>query len=397
MSVTDSTSGDFSGTFSNTMISGNSIVLSTAQTSGTYTSRVMDVFCGGLTNWYSVSWKTTIPYEKELTPTSEVSTDYTSATGTLMNSISTYYNFNETVANSAMGGNDFQDRSGNSRHATETNLSAYGVTGKLIRAARFNGTSSYVNVPTTVASTSKNYTFSTWLKTSTTAQGYSFDAQDGSNRIIIAPYCGASCSTTGKIGVGFGATVGTIPSSTVNSPNDGAWHHLVVTLDATSGNAIIYLDGSNVYTYTTYGTGYNIGSAIKIGARYDGSNWYFNGDLDEYAIWNRVLSAAEVLNLYRRGANRVRFQFRSCTSTTCADAPAWRGPNGTNTTYFSELYNNSVQLAQTGDALYTVPFMLFSNFTSFAIPSNRYFQYQLTLQTDNVTYSPDLIYIRSNR
>ena len=121
------------------------------------------------------------------------------------------------------------------------------------------------------------------------------------------------------------------------------------------------------------------------------------GDLDEYAIWNRVLSAAEVLNLYRRGANRVRFQFRSCTSTTCADAPAWRGPNGTNTTYFSELYNNSVQLAQTGDALYTVPFMLFSNFTSFAIPSNRYFQYQLTLQTDNVTYSPDLIYIRSNR
>lgn len=398
MSVADSTSANFSaGTFSNTMVSGNSVILSPAQVSGTFTSRVLDVYCGGIYSWSNFAWRSTLPFEKELTSTSEMPADYSAASGTLMNSVSVYYNFNETAINTAPSGNDFADRSGNARHATETSLGSYGVSGKFINAARLNGTSSYINVPATVASTAKSYTIATWLKTTTTAQGYSFDAQDGSNRIIIAPFCGSTCTVNAKIGVGFGATVGTIPSSTVASPNDGNWHHLVVTLDAASGNATIFLDGTSVFVYNTWGTGFNIGSSIKIGARYDGSNWYFNGDLDEYAIWNRAFSAAEVLTLYRRGANRVRFQVRSCTSSTCADVPAWRGPDGTTATFFSELYNNTVQLARTGNAIATYPILYFSNFTSLALPTNRYFQYQATLQTDNVTYTPDITYSRTYR
>lgn len=41
--------------------------------------------------------------------------------------------------------------------------------------------------------------------------------------------------------------------------------------------------------------------------------------------------------LYRRGANRVQFQMRQCSSTLCADNPNWWGPDGSNQTYFSEM------------------------------------------------------------
>jgi trimeric autotransporter adhesin len=399
----DSLSTDFSaGTFNNTMTSGNSVVLGVGQTSGTFTSQVFNINCITQWSWTSLLWKSTLPYEKELTSTSEATQEYSAISNTLMNNLLVYYNFNETAANTATSGNDFEDRSGNSRHATETNLSAYGATGKLINAVTLNGTSSRINLPNTVASTAKNYTFAMWFRTTASANNltYLFDTLDGANRIIIAPTCSSAlCSTQGRIAVCTGSCA-SLTSSTIASPTDGNWHHLVVTMDTTSQNVVIYLDYSTTYTYTgTYGaTGVNInGTNIKIGSRYAGDNWFFNGDIDEYAIWTRALSSAEILQLYRRGANRLRFQVRSCTSATCADNPAFLGPDGTSATFFSELYNNSSQLNRNGNPLVSTALMMFSNFTSLNIPSNQYFQYRATLQTDNVTYSPDITTVRVTR
>lgn len=393
-SGTDQSLADFSGgTFSNTMTVGNSVTLSPAQVSGTYTSRVFEVFCGALFNWYSFSWKTTLPFEKELTSTSETTANYSATVANLMNSLLVYYNFNETAANSATSGNDFEDRSGNGRHATESNLSAYGVSGRFLQAARLNGTNSTI-APSSLSSTAKNYTFSMWFKT-TASSGtltYLFDTLDGANRIIIAPTCSSAlCSTAGRIGVCAGSCA-SLTSTTINSPTDGNWHHLAVTTNTTTGNIKVYLDYTSTYTYATYGAGYNINASNRIGSRYDGSNWRYNGDIDEFAIWARTLSDAEVLQLYIRGANRLRFQFRSCTSSTCADNPTWRGPGGTAATFFSELHNNTNQSAQNGNALTTYPILLFSNFTSLGLPTDKYFQYQVTFQTDNVLYIPDMTF-----
>ncbi len=397
----DVTNADFSaGTFSSTMTSGNSIMLSVGQVSGTFTSRVMDIYCGGLWNWAGAIWKSTMPYEKELTSTSETSAEYSGASGSLMNNIFAYYNLNETVANSATAGNDFADRSGNGRHATETNLGSYGVAGKFTNAAQLNGTSSRIS-PSSFGSTAKNYTFSFWFRTTASANNltYLFDTLDGTNRLIIAASCSSAlCSAQGFMGICYGACA-SLPASTIAVPNDGNWHHLVVTLNTVTGNATMFLNYVTTHTYTTYGaTGYNLNAAnVRIGSRYGGDNWFFNGDIDEVAVWERVLTNAEILALYRRGANRLRLQFRSCTSSTCADNPIWKGPDGTAATFFSELYNNSVQAARTGNALYTNIDLNFANFGSLGLPANRYFQYSATLQTDNVTYSPDMTYIRLSR
>ena len=71
---TTNTATEFNrGTYSNTNISGNSVVLSVGQTSGTYTSKVYDIFggCSPLQTWRKFEWKTSSPYGKEIVAASE--------------------------------------------------------------------------------------------------------------------------------------------------------------------------------------------------------------------------------------------------------------------------------------------------------------------------------------
>ena len=111
----------------------------------------------------------------------------------------------------------------------------------------------------------------------------------------------------------------------------------------------------------------------------------------------RQLTAAEILEEYRRGVNRVKMQFRSCIMSNCADLPSWIGYDGTSATFFTELNNNSIQPTWLGTVLPSFPQMTFSNFPAAPIPNNRYFQYKATLETDNTTYLPDLKLITIKR
>src|SRR5690606_24162050 len=91
------------------------------------------------------------------------------------------------------------------------------------------------------------------------------------------------------------------------------------------------------------------------------------------------------MQLYRRGANRVKHQVRVCTAADCSDDPNganWKGPDGTNLTYFSELNNNTAALAMTGEVKKGLPSMLFSDFTS-PVGTSRYFQYRTILESDD--------------
>lgn len=92
---------------------------------------------------------------------------------------------------------------------------------------------------------------------------------------------------------------------TVTSPsayNNGAWHHVVGTTGA--AGMFLYIDGVQVATksgatYTDTFTGYwRIGNFHT-----SSSNEYFSGALDEVAIYNYQLSAAQVSSHYQAGTN----------------------------------------------------------------------------------------------
>jgi uncharacterized repeat protein (TIGR01451 family) len=99
-------------------------------------------------------------------------------------------------------------------------------------------------------------------------------------------------------------TGGPGPTLTYNfSPAQGVWHHLAYTIDNTASNQVLYVDGQPVATATASGTpGYDA-HPLLIGADINNGNYscLFNGLIDEPAIYNRALTAAEVQALYFAG------------------------------------------------------------------------------------------------
>ncbi len=85
-------------------------------------------------------------------------------------------------------------------------------------------------------------------------------------------------------------------SSDLNSNyaiNDGNYHHVVVTCNANA--AVIYVDGTSRNSGTLSLVTAN--QVISIGSRSDSTS-FITGNVDEVGIWDRALSAAEVVELY---------------------------------------------------------------------------------------------------
>jgi len=93
----------------------------------------------------------------------------------------------------------------------------------------------------------------------------------------------------------------------ISSPTDyrstNAWHNILGTYDGT--NVTLFFDGSQVATTTSYVPGTTSsthGNDTTVGRRtLGGGNLYFNGLMDEVAIFNSALSASNITSIYNSG------------------------------------------------------------------------------------------------
>ena len=90
------------------------------------------------------------------------------------------------------------------------------------------------------------------------------------------------------------------------APTTSAWHHVVVTIDA-SKNIAIYHDGSSVHTATmTYDLGVTAGNRLAMGrpgaSNGGGTSEFFDGKISQCTIWNKELTSSEVTTLYNSGS-----------------------------------------------------------------------------------------------
>ncbi len=155
-----------------------------------------------------------------------------------------------------------------------------------------------------------------------------------------------------------------------------AWSFLAGTYDGKTLS--IYVNGVEAGNFE-YSAAINQSSQpLTIGNA--GHSEYFNGWIDEVSVWNRPLTANEILSLYLRAAMRIEYQVRSCARADCSDA-VLAGPDGTDHSFFSELLN-------------TKPALPVFDLTESVAP-NRYFQYQAIFETDNPAYSPRLLGVTS--
>ncbi len=110
-----------------------------------------------------------------------------------------------------------------------------------------------------------------------------------------------SLNASGQIGIFVGDTSGIYSTNPVN---DGQWHNVALTRDASTGVIQVYVDGVlNGSTTSSTGTKtsqFSLLGALSVvasnGTTFTGAN-FFNGSLDELRIYNRVLTAAEIAGL----------------------------------------------------------------------------------------------------
>jgi hypothetical protein len=189
-----------------------------------------------------------------------------------------------------------QDTSGNGFHGTATAVSY--VAGKVgAQAAQFDGSSSFVSIPSSVTG---DFTVALWMKTTDTAG--SAGAQWWAGRGVVdgevsggAADWGTSV-VSGKFVFGVGSPGGDVSVTSSTSVNDGQWHHVAATRDTASGAMQVYVDG--VLRGSGVGpTGARTAPAsLRIGGILTGVN-FLNGTLDDVRLYDRVLSASEVAEL----------------------------------------------------------------------------------------------------
>jgi hypothetical protein len=185
------------------------------------------------------------------------------------------------------------------------------VAGVLGQALKFNGTTNFVDAGASSSLTntqSSAMAISFWVNINTTTNArVAVSETDGDTS--SGWFIDFGVSTSGKISAAFVCSnaddIENIPFPTVRQ-----WHLLTVTWDGTkcpssTSHIKMYMD-SVVQTTTNAagnGTFSNTSSHFFIGCLGSTSciSQLFNGSIDDVRIYNRALSAAEVLQLYKLG------------------------------------------------------------------------------------------------
>jgi|APSaa5957512535_1039671.scaffolds.fasta_scaffold24066_1 hypothetical protein len=221
-------------------------------------------------------------------------------------------------------------------------------------ALDFDGTNDYVaadNVTSNLdSSTGLPFTVSVWAYPDTAVSGttaccskreaiFAFNKTGNSDENLNILYFAQDGSTQKFYHHGSGDNNYTGSSNTFES---GQWHHIVMVVDS-SGNGKLYINGGQESTWSS-GTNTSV-NKFSIGQEYDGTGStasdFFDGKIDEVAIWNVVLSAADVTALYNSG-NGLKASANSGNYDNSGDLIGyWKFNEGTGSTLTDNTSNSN--------------------------------------------------------
>ena len=206
------------------------------------------------------------------------------------------------------------------------------VTGKFSGSVKLSGTGNYVGLPAGILSGLTDFTVACWVSIGQVITwSRIFDFGTGTSDYMFLTVDAGSgprfaIRTSGSGGeqqVNYGTELST-----------GTWTHVAITLSG--GTATLYVNGTAVASNTSMTlTPSSLGST--------GNNWIgrsqfgdpdLNGSVDEFQIYNRALSAAEVQSLTTSaggspgGGNVAWYHFDETSGSTAADSSG-KGNNAT--------------------------------------------------------------------
>lgn len=157
----------------------------------------------------------------------------------------------------------------------------------------FDGVNDYVDIPKTFTS---DFTIQYWVRTSATgsAGGQWYNGHSIVDNEVAGVTSDFGTSLLGsKLAFGIGNPDVTIQST--SNINDGTWKHVTVTWTQATGLMQLYINGTLEASTNGSTAARTASNFIKIGSSNVLIN-YFNGDIDEVRVWNKILNATDILN-----------------------------------------------------------------------------------------------------
>ena len=203
---------------------------------------------------------------------------------------------------------------------TIRNLSGASIPGTINGGATFNsagyfvfdGTDDYIDLGSnaTLQAIGSNATIECWFKATADAfnimVGWGEDPQDFYSNFGIGSWFSGQPDESIWVGYNNGSQTLYYEAGGHSKYNDNTWHHAVATIGP--NNHRIYVDGSQVTT--TFQNGADTDSVsnifresssveVYVGARpYNGGSGFFNGNIPQVRIYDRILTAAEISQNY---------------------------------------------------------------------------------------------------
>jgi fibronectin type 3 domain-containing protein len=176
--------------------------------------------------------------------------------------------------------------------------------GKISNAVNFSGTAQYATLPSGVVSSLNDFTIASWVKTNaTTAWTRVFDFGSGESHWM---YLTAS-SHSGRPRFVIRSNI--VPEQLIESSVAipvGVWTHIAVSLTGTTGT--LYINGQPVgtsQTITLRPSDLGLTTQNYLGKSQNAADPTLNGSLDDFRIYSRGLTGAEIYALWGGGSTNV--------------------------------------------------------------------------------------------
>lgn len=341
----------------------------------TFTSRIMDV--GTSATWTTMTPTPAGPYGKALPNTSTIETEYSELNADMSNNILLLH-FDETEG-------DVADSSINSATGSYSGTD-YDEGGVFGGALLFDGTDDRVIV--------EQFDTTGGLGAMTIEGWFKFTSVNASDVLVAQWNNGVNHRFSFQTHSVADELIVYIPNAPTGSNatwnTTGAdltadqWYHIAFVWDGSQGTEVakgkFYVDGSQVASGHAGTTGITTltnssGLDLRVADMENFGPREMPATIDEIAIYDTALSAATILEHYKRGALNIKYQVRTCDDDACS-GENFVGPGGSTTAYFTEASNTST----------TLPSFALSGVVS----NNQYIQYRALLHSSSTAYTPEL-------
>ena len=183
------------------------------------------------------------------------------------------------------------DDIGNTYNGTNSNVT-FNASGKFGACGVFNGSNSYITVPTLSGFTNYNFTMSFWFNSTSTAAQYFMDFRNPIYMEFGYDLGSGAYNNTYSFIIYTGTQYAIHSSANLR---DGNWHHIAVTYDGVTLK--MYIDNATPITSTINDNTQYAGSGNAIGATPSGTA-IFDGSMDQIRIFNTALTSTQIDDLY---------------------------------------------------------------------------------------------------